>query len=970
MASNETDVAPEDRRSDAGHTPMMRQYLGIKAQHPHTLLLYRMGDFYEVFHDDAKRAARLLDITLTARGQSNGAPIPMAGIPFHALDGYLAKLIACGESVAICEQIGDPATSKGPVARQVVRIVTPGTLADAGLLPDKSDRLLAAIAVQRSTRTRTRMAGLAWINFASGDLHVVECPLEAVERVLDRLRPAETLVADAGDDPVASPTPQAASDPLRSIGDPVLRPPRDFDPAEGRRLLCAHFAVADLAAFGIVDETLALGAAGALFRYLRRTQALDAVDAVGAVDGSGTAAASPRTLAHIRGIAVERADRTLSIDAATRRNLEITESLAGHASLDRSRAATTLFALLDVCATHMGSRLLRTWLHEPLRERALPTRRALAVEGLMVRDGARTHAETLHARLAGTADVDRIAARIALRSARPRDLAGLRDALTRLDPVRDLLDRVATTTDGPRPVTDTADRSSMIDELKVALATPRDALDLLVGAIADQPAALVRDGGVIAAGHDAELDELRALTTDAGTFLVDLEARERTRTGIAGLRVEYNKVHGFYIEISHARVADASSALPDDYRRRQTTKNAERYITPELKAFEDRALSARERSLTREKHLYEKLLDRLAASIGDLQRIARGLASVDVLCAFADRADAWTWVRPELVGEPGVSIDAGRHPIVEAQCRERNGQGGAERFIANDSRLGPDRRMLIVTGPNMGGKSTFMRQTALIVLLAYCGSFVPAARAVIGPVDAIYTRIGASDDLAGGRSTFMVEMTEAAAILNQATPTSLVLMDEVGRGTSTFDGLALAWAIARRLIEHNRALTFFATHYFELTRLADEYPAVANVHLSAVEHGRDTVFLHAVEDGPASRSYGLQVARLAGVPQGVIRAAEKQLATLERAARDAQPQRDLFDAASDGAASGAIDDAIDDASDRVDDRVDDEGTDEDRQIADEVVDALAALDPDRIAPRDALDALYRLKQIADRMSRR
>ncbi|MEO8936618.1 MAG: DNA mismatch repair protein MutS, partial [Burkholderiaceae bacterium] len=855
---------------------------------------------------------------LTARGQSNGMPIPMAGIPFHALDGYLAKLIAQGESVAICEQIGDPAMSKGPVARQVVRIVTPGTLADAGLLPDKADRLLAAISIRRSARTRSKLAGLAWLNFASGDLRLLECPLEAVERLLDRLRPAEILVADVGEDD--------AGGEARSLQHAVPWPLHDFDADAGKLALSRHLGVNDLAAFGVVDETLALGAAGALLKYLRRTQALDA-DTIADLDGKALGGPS-RTLAHIRSVAVERADRTISIDGVTRRNLEISESLSNADTRRDTSVPTTLFGLLDVCSTHMGSRLLRSWLHEPLRDRCEPSRRALAVDALMTRRGADTHGEALQQRLSGMADVDRIATRIALRSARPRDLAGLRDAFTRLDGLRDLLAPVAVAT-VVKPL-------SLIEELLAALATPRAALDLLADAIADIPATLVREGGVIATGHDAELDELRALSTDAGTFLVALEARERARTGIASLRVEYNKVHGFYIEVTHGK----ADKVPDDYRRRQTTKNAERYITPELKAFEDKSLSARERSLTREKHLYEKVLDRLAEFIDGMQRIARAIAAVDVLCAFADRAGAWNWVRPELVAEPGLQIEAGRHPVVEAQCNER---AGTERFIANDSRLSPDRRMLIVTGPNMGGKSTFMRQTALIVLLAYCGSFVPATRAVIGPVDAIFTRIGASDDLAGGRSTFMVEMTEAAAILNQATSTSLVLMDEVGRGTSTFDGLALAWAIARRLIEHNRALTFFATHYFELTRLADEFPSVANVHLSAVEHGREIVFLHAVEEGPASRSYGLQVARLAGVPHSVIRSAEKQLGVLEEAARNAQPQRDLFEVP-----------FGDDPVDPIDDLA----------VASEVVDALAALDPDQLAPRDALDALYRLKKIA------
>ncbi len=933
----------------SGHTPMMQQYLRIKARHPTTLLLYRMGDFYELFHDDAKRAAQLLDITLTARGQSNGAPIPMAGVPFHALDQYLAKLIAQGESVAICEQIGDPATSKGPVARQVVRIVTPGTLADAGLLPDKADRLLAAVCVKRSMRgragLRSTVAGVAWVNFASGQVRVLDCPVEMLERTLDRLRPAETLVVDESEAEVDLPTGMRV----------VARPAEDFDVARGRAILCGHFDVADLAAFGLVDEMLALGAAGALLKYLRQTQALDGED--GELE---TARQAPRhTLAHITGLAVERDDRTIALDAATRRNLEISESLSlalsasdvAFRSGGSAARSATLFGLLDVCATHMGSRLLRVWLHEPLRGRDLPTQRSLAIEALMDRAGAMSHAETLHIRLAGMADIERIAARIALRSARPRDLAGLRDALSRLASLCEGLTATAQRDgiDDARP----DNRPALIEELITALATPTDAFDLLTRALAVEPAAQVRDGGVIAKGYDAELDELRALSENAGSFLVDLEARERVRTGIPTLRVEYNRVHGFYIEVTHGRTAQ----VPDDYRRRQTTKNAERYITPELKVFEDKALSAQERALSREKHLYDEVLDALAPSIATLQRIARAIATLDVLCAFADRASAWSWTRPTLVDEPGIAIEAGRHPMVEAQCAASSKSGAsAERFVPNDSTLGPERRMLIVTGPNMGGKSTFMRQTALIVLLGYCGSFVPASRAVIGPIDAIFTRIGASDDLAGGRSTFMVEMTEAAAILHQATDSSLVLVDEIGRGTSTFDGLALAWAIARRLVEHNRALTFFATHYFELTRLADEYPAVVNVHLSAVEHGHDIVFMHAVEEGPASRSYGLQVARLAGVPHSVIRSAEKRLAVLEEAARNANPQRDLFDA---GAGAAAGDETlIDDVNDNADEDADD------RAVAIEVLDALAAIDPDQLTPRDALDALYRLKRSA------
>ena len=900
--------APRDAAAplaDLGrHTPMMQQYLRLKAEHANALLLYRMGDFYELFYDDAKRAAALLDITLTARGKSSGSPIPMAGVPFHAIDAYLGKLVAAGEAVAICEQIGDPATSKGPVERRVVRIVTPGTLTDAGLLPERADRLLAAVSVRRSSRARGLVAGLAWVNFASGSMRLLECPVDAIARTLERLRPAELLVAD-DDESASSLLAERAS---------VARASSDFDVDEGRKLLCAHFAVADLAAFGVADETLAIGAAGALLRYLRHTQAI------------GDEAGAARGLAHIGSLAVEREDRVMTIDAASRRNLEIVETLAPGERAGGPRVAT-LLALLDSCATHMGSRLLRQWLGEPLRDRVLPQRRHRAVGALMARAGATSFADTLHRRLAGTADVERIAARIALGRARPGDLVGLREALRRLDALRDAL----------RSADDGAEPNSLLAELQVDLATPGDVLDVLVRSIAEEPAAQIRDGGVIAKGLDVELDELRALSEDAGTFLVELEKRERERTGIANLRVEYNKVHGFYIEVTHGRTAQ----VPDDYRRRQTTKTAERYITPELKAFEDRALSAQDRALAREKRLFEELLASLVPSIPRLQRIARAIAAADVLAAFADRASQWGWTPPLLVDEPGIVIEGGRHPVVEAQCAER---ASADRFVSNDCRVAPERRMLVVTGPNMGGKSTYMRQTALIVLLAYCGSFVPATRATLGPVDAIYTRIGASDDLAGGRSTFMVEMTEAAAILNQATATSLVLMDEIGRGTSTFDGLALAWAIARRLVEHNRALSLFATHYFELTRLADEFPSVANVHLSAVEHGRQIVFLHAVEEGPADRSYGIEVARLAGVPASVIKSAEKRLAVLEEAARNASPQRDLFDAAND-----VVDVPLDDVG----------------RVATEVVDALAALDPDHLAPRDALDALYRLKRIAD-----
>ncbi len=845
---------------------MMQQYLRIKADHPGSLLLYRMGDFYELFHDDAKRAAQLLDITLTARGQSNGAPIPMAGIPFHALDAYLAKLIAQGESVAICEQIGDPATTKGPVAREVVRIVTPGTLADAGLLPDKADRLLAAVCIGRSARLRTKVAGVAWLNFATGDLRLARVP--------GRARRARRSIGCSRPRRWSSTAPTTT---VARAAHATRCSPQDFDVDGGRRALCAHFGVADLVAFGVVDETFALGAAGALLRHLRRTQALDGADVERARDG--------RTLAHIATLAVEREDRTIALDGATRRNLEISDEPVEPRSGARP-APTTLFDLLDVCATHMGSRLLRTWLHEPLRDRDVPTCRAMAVEALMRRAGA-THAcrRRLHERLSGTADVDRIAARIALGSARPRDLTGLRDALARLEPLRAQLDAAAIAVRprrrpfaarraGRRP-RDAARRRSTCSRARSPTIRPRWSATAASSRRATTP---------------SSTSCARCRRTPARS---SSSSRRASARGPASRRCA-SSTTASTASTSRSRTRRPTN-VPDDYRRRQTTKNAERYITPELKAFEDRALSARERALAREKALYEELLDgsrrRSATCSGSRARSRPSTCSPRTRTAptrAAGRGPSSSSSRASR--STRVGIRSSRRSARRARARR-----GADRFIANDCRLGPNRRLLIVTGPNMGGKSTFMRQTALIVLLAYAGSFVPATRAVIGPVDAIYTRIGASDDLAGGRSTFMVEMSEAAAILHQATPASLVLMDEIGRGTSTFDGLALAWAIARRLIEHNRAMTFFATHYFELTRLADEFPSVANVHLSAVEHGRDVVFLHAVEEGPASRSYGLQVARLAGVPQSVIRAAEKQLVALERAARDAAPQRDLFD---------------------------------------------------------------------------
>ena len=868
----------------SSHTPMMQQYLRLKQQHPDTLLFYRMGDFYELFFEDAEKAARLLDITLTTRGQSSGEPIRMAGVPFHAVEQYLARLVRLGESVVIAEQVGEPGATKGPMERAVSRIVTPGTLTDAALLDDRRDALLLAANLHRG------VLGLAWLNLANGDFRLMQCPSDALQAQFERLRPAEVLVPDG----LALPLLDALAPAQRRLAD------WQFDAETGARLLTTHFGTRDLAGFGVEDLPVALGAAAALYDYAQATQR--------------------QTLAHVTGLVVERESEYLRLDAATRRNLELTETLRGEAS-------PTLLSLLDTCVTSMGSRWLRHALHHPLRERAEPAARHAAVaelagaaEGEMAVAGSQGTSLALSGRdgriafavrsaLRGVADVDRITARIALRSARPRDLSALRESLVRLPELAAAL--------GPC-------RARLLAEIVGALAIAPEPLDLLQRAIAAEPAAMVRDGGVIAHGYDAELDELRGIQTNCGEFLMALEARERERSGIPGLKVEFNKVHGFYIEVSRAN----ADKVPDDYRRRQTLKNAERYITPELKAFEDKALSANERALAREKLLFDQVLEVLAAHIPALQRIARALALLDGLAAFAEAALRYGYVQPRFVDTPGLNIVGDRHPVVERQV---------ENFIRNDARLAATRRMLMITGPNMGGKSTFMRQVALICLLAHVGSFVPADAAELGPLDAIFTRIGASDDLASGRSTFMVEMTEAAAILHGATERSLVLMDEIGRGTSTFDGLALAFAIARHLLEKSRSLTLFATHYFELTRLNADYPECANVHLDAVEHGHRIVFLHALEEGPASQSYGIEVAALAGIPAAVIRDAKRRLRALENREIDAGPQADLFASLPEP---------------------------EDAPLSHPVLTELADIDPDALSPREALERLYALKRLA------
>ncbi|MBE0615359.1 MAG: DNA mismatch repair protein MutS [Burkholderiales bacterium] len=841
-------MSKPDSAAVSTHTPMMQQYLRLKAQHPDILLFYRMGDFYELFHDDAEKAARLLDITLTTRGASAGKPIKMAGVPYHAAEQYLAKLLKLGESVAICEQIGDPNTSKGPVERAVTRIVTPGTLTDSALLDEKSDNLLLAFCVENNN------AGLAWLSLASGELRVAEIPQRLLAGELTRLRPAEILVADR--DPPSG---------LNTTAAMTRLPEWHFDYEAARDQLLKHFNVHSLAGFGCEELRPAIAAAGALLEYARKTQG--------------------QALSHVNALRPERADDYVRMDAATRRNLELTETLRG-------APAPTLCSLLDGCATGMGSRLLRHWLHHPLRDRGVLAGRHEAVEELAQRR---------------IVDVERISARIALKSARPRDLSGLRDSLAALPQLATLLASAS----APR-----------LAELRSALAMPPDCAALLAQAILPEPATLLREGGVINDGYDAGLDELRALQTNSSEFLVALEARERERSGIPSLKVEYNRVHGFYIEVTHAHV----DKIPADYRRRQTLKNAERYITPELKTFEDKALSANERALALEKALYEQLLETLQAHIPALQRIARSLAELDLLGSFAADSLRLNWCRPQFVDEALIEIEAGRHPVVEAQV---------DQFIANDCRLNPTRQLLLITGPNMGGKSTYMRQVALIALLAQIGAFVPARSARLGPIDQIFTRIGAADDLAGGRSTFMVEMTESANILHNATATSLVLMDEVGRGTSTFDGLALAWAIARHLIEKNRSYTLFATHYFELTQLAQEYREAANIHLDAVEHKDSIVFLHAVEEGPASQSYGLQVAALAGVPGSVTRAAKRYLLQLEQQSLMQGGQADLF--------AGAAP--------------------QPEPEPHPALDLLASAKPDELSPKEALELLYKLKSL-------
>ena len=892
--------APNQKPAEsfADHTPMMQQYLALKAGHPDTLLLYRMGDFYELFFADAEKAARLLDITLTQRGQSAGQPVVMAGVPFHSVETYLARLIKLGESVAICEQVGE-VTGKGPVERKVVRVVTPGTLTDSELLSDKTEAIL--LAVHQGPRNS---CGLAWLSVTQGLVNLAECPLDDLATWVARIAPSEVIYG-AG----ATPSFEARLAQIRlrpggtSSGAPLslsVRPEWQFDAKLGQTQLLQALNAASLAAWNAQELPLAHAAAAGLLGYAEHTQG--------------------RALTHVYGVRVQRDDELIGLSPVTRRNLELTQTLRGEDS-------PTLFSLLDTCQTGMGSRLLKQWLLQPERDRtaaqarlgAIAALRGDSANGVSASEASASSGgspnnlwQKLRLQLKGSSDVERITARIALQQVRPRELVGLQQTLQKTEHLTHII----------------RDLEPYLIKISADLTPPAGCADLLARAIAPEPAALLRDGGVIASGFDAELDELRAIQTNCDGFLLDLETRERARTGIANLRVQFNKVHGFFIEVTQGQV----DKVPADYRRRQTLKNAERFITPELKTFEDKALSAQERALAREKWLYEQLLDQLQAHVPALIRVARALAALDVLCALAERSLTLDWRRPQFVREPCIEIEAGRHPVVQMRLNETSSGS----FIANDTRLGPKARMQIITGPNMGGKSTYMRQIAVIVLLASIGSYVPAAACRLGPIDAIHTRIGAADDLANAQSTFMLEMVEAAQILHTATANSLVLMDEIGRGTSTFDGLALAGAIASQLHDKTKAFTLFATHYFELTEFPAKHHQAMNVHVSAVESGQDVVFLHQIEPGPASKSYGIQVARLAGMPAALVNQARQTLNALEAQAIDARAQVDLF----------ALPPAVEPAPASLVDK------------------ALAAIDPDALSPREALELVYRLKKLS------
>jgi len=851
-------------------TPMMQQFSRIKAQHKNNLLFYRMGDFYELFFDDAKTAAAILGITLTARGKSDGEPIPMCGIPYHAADRYLAKLVEAGVSVAICEQIGDPATSKGPVERQVVRVITPGTVSDEALMDAGRENGLLAISRKAGGNSDDPGYGIALMNISSGRFVLSEVTnTQSLLDEIERIKPAEILIEDS-----LTSAHQLISHPAKQ-----KCPSWEFDVQNAIKILTEHFNTRDLSAFDCMDVPAAIAAAGCLIQYARETQ--------------------QSSLPHIQTLKVEHLSDSVILDAASRRNLEIDTNLTGGKT-------NTLLSVLDTTSTAMGSRLLSRWLNRPLRCHKALTSRQQITAALMEN----YHFEALRDLFKNFGDLERILARLGLRSARPRDLAVLRDSLFLLPELQEQLGQL---------------KSSPLALVAKTIGEFPEQVERLQLALEENPPVVIREGGVIASGYDEELDELRNLSSNAGQFLIDLEIKEKQRTGISTLKVGYNRVHGYYIEVSKSQ---ASIEFPAEYIRRQTLKNAERFITPELKEFEDKVLSAKGKSLAREKQLYDELLETLAGPLNLLQESAQAIAELDVLLSFAERAVNLNYCCPTLSDTTGISIVGGRHPVVE--------QVSSDSFVGNDVALDNESRMLIITGPNMGGKSTYMRQTALIVLLSLCGSYVPAKSAKLGPIDRIFTRIGSSDDLAGGRSTFMVEMTETANILHNASANSLVLMDEIGRGTSTFDGLSLAWAAAVFIAQEIKAYTLFATHYFELTSLPENYSSIRNVHLDAIEHGNGIVFLHAVKSGPANQSYGLQVAQLAGIPSSVIASARQKLAQLESESEafEANPkdslqpfQSEMFDAQPHPA-----------------------------------VEFLERLDPDEISAKEALSILYELKK--------
>ncbi|MBC8949819.1 DNA mismatch repair protein MutS [Xenorhabdus sp. TS4] len=856
---NQVNMKESPAKDIDSHTPMMQQYLRLKAQHPDIMLLYRMGDFYELFYDDAKKAAKLLDISLTKRGQSAGQPIPMAGVPYHAIENYLAKLVQLGESAAICEQVGDPATSKGPVERKVVRIVTPGTVTDEALLQERQDNLLAAIWHDNQG------FGYATLDITSGRFRVSEMSdQDSIAAELQRTHPVELLYPETFEH-------MALIERCHGLR---RRPMWEFELDTARQQLNLQFGTRDLIGFGVEKATLALRAAGCLLQYVKDTQRT--------------------TLPHIRSMTMERQQETVIMDAATRRNLELTQNLSGGTE-------NTLAAVLDQCVTPMGSRMLKRWLHAPTRNKDILENRHQAISALQ------EIGYELRPFLRQVGDLERVLARLALRSARPRDLARMRHAFQQLPDIHQIL----TSSDAPY-IQALQQRVGHFDELQT----------LLENAIVETPPVLVRDGGVIATGYNAELDEWRALADGASDYLDKLEIREREKLGIDTLKVGFNAVHGYYIQVSRGQ----SHLVPIHYVRRQTLKNAERYIIPELKEYEDKVLTSKGKALAIEKALYEELFDLLLPHLADLQTCAEALSELDVLANLAERAETLNYTRPILTDKVGIQITGGRHPVVE--------QVLSEPFISNPLTLSSQRRLLIITGPNMGGKSTYMRQTALITLMTYIGSFVPAEKAVIGPVDRIFTRVGASDDLASGRSTFMVEMTETANILHNATEHSLVLMDEIGRGTSTYDGLSLAWACAENLANRIKAMTLFATHYFELTTLPEKLEGVVNIHLDAVEHGDTIAFMHSVQEGAASKSYGLAVASLAGVPRDVIKRARQKLKELE--------------SLSNNAAVGHVD------------------TPQLTLLTEETspaIEALENLNPDTLTPRQALEWIYRLKDM-------